>query len=111
MVERQHLQDLSAALAVTERMLSVARGENWQELAELETSRRGLIQAAFSSSIPPADAAQVADVIARIQAANQDLVSLSSESRDRIAAALSTLAAGRRARSAYASASGGSQSD
>ena len=111
MVRGQHLQDLSAALAVTERMLGVAKDDDWQKLAELETSRRGLIQAAFSSPVPPADAALVADLIGRIQAANKDLVGFSSESRDRIAGALSTLAAGRRARSAYASASGRPQSD
>lgn len=101
-----HLKDLGAVLAVTEQMLRDARDEAWEKLTALETSRQGLIHAAFADPIPPDDAATVAGLIGRIQALNHELVSLSSRSRDRIASAIGTLAKGRRAQSAYGSASG-----
>ena len=102
----RQLKDLTAALAVTERMVSVARQEGWEELNALQTRRQELITSAFADPIPGSDAAAAAGVIDRIQALNQDLIALSGQGRDRVADALGTIAAGRRARSAYGNASG-----
>ena len=100
------MRDLKAALAVTEEMMRVAEQEDWPRVTALESNRQGLIAAAFASPVPPADAAAVGAVISRIHALNQDLLSMGSRGRDQLAGALDNMAKGRRARSAYAGASG-----
>ncbi len=101
----QHMEDLSAVLAVTEEMVSVAKDEDWEKLSALETRRQALIQSAFARPIPPADSATVAAVIRRIQSLTQDLITMTSQGRKSIGDVLDTMAKGRRARSAYGSAS------
>ena len=102
----QQLRDLNAALAMTEQMVSGAEHHEWHLLRELETNRQRLLKAAFADPIPPADRAAVADVVHRIQALNEDLLSIGRQGRKQLAHALSTMATGRRARSAYSNASG-----
>ena len=97
----QHMEDLGAALAVTEEMMSVARDEDWDKLAALEARRQDLIRSAFARPIPDADSAVVAADIRRIQALTRDLITVIGRGRDRIGDALDTMAKGRRARSAY----------
>ena len=87
-------------------MMSAAEQEDWPLVSALESDRQRLIEAAFASPAPPADAAAIASVISRIQALNQDLLSMGSRGRDQLAGALDNMAKGRRARSAYAGASG-----
>ncbi len=101
-----HMEDLSAALAMTEEMVSVAKDEDWDKLSALEARRQALIQSAFARPIPPADSATMAAVIRRIQALTRDLITTIGQGRDSIADALDTMAKGRRARSAYGGASG-----
>ncbi len=102
----QHIEDLGAALTMTEEMMGVAKDEDWDKLSALEAKRQGLIKSAFARPIPPADSATVAASIRRIQALTRDLISVISQGRDSIADALDTMAKGRRARSAYGGASG-----
>ena len=106
MPANQHLQKLSAALSVSEEMMSAAREAAWDRLSALMAERQALIQDAFAEPIPHADAPAVADLIRRIQVLNQCLVDLSSQGRDRVAGALGAIAAGRRARAAYGGAPG-----
>ncbi len=105
MPQAVHLEDLSAALAVSEEMVVVANGEDWSRLLELQSKRHDLIRSAFAKPIPSADAHSVAAVVARIQGLNQSLIALGNRRREKLAGALSTLSTGRRARSAYAGAS------
>ena len=102
----QHIEDLGAALTMTEEMMGVAKDEDWETLSALEARRQALIQSAFARPIPTADSAAVAAVIRRIQALTQDLITTINQGRDSIADALDTMAKGRRARSAYGGASG-----
>ncbi len=101
-----HMEDLGAALTMTEEMMSVAKDEDWETLSALEARRQALIQSAFARPIPPADSAAVAADIRRIQALTQDLITNIKQGRDSVADALDTMARGRRARSAYGGASG-----
>ena len=100
------MRDLNAVLAMTGQMVRAAKQEDWRRVTALESNRQGLIAAVFASPVPPADAAAVGAVISRIHALNQDLLSMGSRGRDQLAGALDNMAKGRRARSAYAGASG-----
>ncbi len=106
MPPKLYLRSLSAALSVTEEMMSAAEDAAWDRLSALETDRQALLRDAFADPIPDADGAAMADLIRRIQVLNQRLVNLSSQGREGVAGALGAIAAGRRARAAYGGAPG-----
>jgi hypothetical protein len=98
MGESRH-QLLDQALALSEQMVELGDGSDWEAVIALEPQRRALLEQAFATHAP------VDDVITqRVQAIldlDRQLMAITLEARDRAATEIGQASKGRKATSAY----------
>ncbi len=92
---------LEEALVLTQRMLELAKQDEWEEVKVLEEKQGSLLRDCFESGNPITDRAAVARTAQQILDLNQKIIAVSAESKDRIKAGLSQLQKGRTAIRAY----------
>lgn len=86
---------------MSSRMLDGARAKEWADVAEVETERRKSLEAFFGQPVAADEVEQVREGIERIIATDREIAALGEVERQEFATQLSSLAVGRRARSAY----------
>lgn len=90
-------EPLRLALEQGERMLELARAQDWATLAELQAEQSGLLTHCFNS---PADTA-LAPVLHRLLALNEEIARLTETARRSCLEELTRLELGERAQRAY----------
>lgn len=79
-----HCRDLANALTLTQRMLELARANEWAQVSELETQRREHLSGCFNFSGVNADSALIAEAIAALLHLNEELMSLLKAARSEV---------------------------
>ena len=102
MTETRH-QLLNDALAMSQRMAALGDAGDWDAVIDLEPRRRTLLEAAFATHAPADEL--IAERVQAILELDRRLMAQSVAARDRVAAEISRAAKGRKASTAYHSAS------
>ena len=95
------IESLNTMLDLTREMLSAAQRQEWPKVVELAAQRQVLLESVFRESIPATETESVAELTRHVHALNEDLIRLSTVSRETLSQALSQISRGRRAQSAY----------
>ena len=95
-VETTHIDDLAGrqgqctllanVLLMTQHMLEIARGDNWQQVADLEGERRELLNECFASAVAPEHSEIFSEALAAMLHLNEELVSLLDSAKAEAAA-------------------------
>lgn len=93
---------LDQALALSVRMHDLGVEEHWEEVVELESQRRELLEQAFATRAPVDEA--LAQRVRKILELDKAIVAHSLETRDRVGEQLGLLNKGRKVARAYKSA-------
>ncbi len=92
-------------VSLSERMLALAKAGEWQQLTELESKRRPLLEAFFSAwnneSADPQGVAAVRSFIKSLQTLDGEILGLAKQGKEQTADELSQLRKGREAASSY----------
>ncbi len=92
---------MNSLLAISYKMLELAKAENWLEIGELEDQRQTMMFEAFNSPIDPAVASGVAVDIQRILEINSEIEQFASLQRSQVSSQLKELRHGQKATSIY----------
>ncbi|MEZ5529432.1 MAG: flagellar protein FliT [Porticoccaceae bacterium] len=77
-------RDLASALTLTQRMLELARENDWAPVSELETQRREHLSGCFDFRGVAADSALIAEAVAALLHLNEELMSLLKTARSEV---------------------------
>jgi hypothetical protein len=94
---------LDQALHMSQRMAELGESGQWAEVIELEPRRRDLLERAFATHAPVDDV--IAERVKAILDLDKRLMSKTVAARDEVAAEISRASKGRKATSAYQTAS------
>jgi hypothetical protein len=94
---------LTGIIEISQRMLVLARQNQWGSVAELESERKLLVEACFKQPTPEQDSPQVAAAIREVLRINQELVELGGRWRQFLGTEIHTHNQGRAAAAAYRS--------
>jgi hypothetical protein len=95
------LKSLGAALDLSKAMLEAARDQAWSDLEGMAQRRAALLREAFKAPFSANEALEVARIIKALLQANNELLSESQRSRDKVAEERRLHARGRKASKAY----------
>ncbi len=94
---------LADALRLSERMLAAARGRQWEQVAEMERLRAGVLQSCFGHDHRIQDRGLASRTIRKLLELDRAILALGRARRDQLATELDRLQQGRQASRAYAS--------
>lgn len=80
-IERIQRERLAAVLLLTERMLNLAKMGDWDQVAESERCRQGLLEDCFDSEVRPQNSEIFSEAIAAMLHMNEELMDLLGEAR------------------------------
>lgn len=93
--------DWQDILSATQAMATAAQAGEWEEVTELESQRRAMLESFFAQPVSEADAPAVAEGIRAVMAIDQELMALCQEMKGVIAQQMGQLNQGRKAHTAY----------
>ena len=82
-------------------MLAEAKGNNWDQVAELEAGRRDLVMECFQEVTSPQDVPEVAATIRDVLHLNQEIAELARAHQETLGTDIQNNRKGRAARAAY----------
>ena len=80
-IERIQRERLAAVLLLTERMLNLAKLGNWDQVADSERCRQGLLEDCFDSEVQPHNSELFSEAIAAMLHMNEELMALLAQAR------------------------------
>lgn len=99
-------QQLAGLLELAECMQARAEASDWEEVARLRDRFQQCVEALFAGQASHEEALALSDVVGRVSAINNDIISLCRDARDAQGRDLENLKQGRRAISSYSSNTG-----
>jgi len=94
---------LDVILAMTNKMLQLAKEQQWDSVSKLENERSHLIFSYFETTPSVEEAEHVARFIQKVLAADKELISLGSSEQQKILKHSQKVSRGKQASQAYAS--------
>ena len=76
---------LADALLLTERMLNLARSNQWETVTEMEKERKAAIEACFAQPISDSQSGIFSEALAAMLQMNEELVSLLEIAKEEVA--------------------------
>lgn len=92
--------DIKKIIVLSEKMLSQARKEDWENVTKIESQRRELIAAFFSQPVHERNG-QLADVIRQILDKDREIIKLGAGRREKLRSALRKINRGKIAVESY----------
>ena len=80
-IERIQRERLAAVLLLTERMLNLAKLGDWDQVADSERCRQGLLEDCFDSEVQPHNSELFSEAIAAMLHMNEELMVLLAQAR------------------------------
>ncbi len=96
MEETTQLRDWAGRiLSLSQRLLELARQEQWQQMVQIETERRALIDGLFRHPGMPAGLAHVADLLESVVELDGESIALGMQARQQMSRELDVMLEGR----------------
>lgn len=92
---------LTHALELSRRMLTSCQNQDWTQLVQLESQRRGLLEQAFAGSAESGSTAALAETIQQLISLDREILACCEEEKASCAQQLQQLAKGKHAADAY----------
>ena len=80
-IERIQRERLAAVLLLTERMLNLAKLGDWDQVADSERCRQGLLEDCFDGEVQPHNSELFSEAIAAMLHMNEELMALLAHAR------------------------------
>lgn len=94
-------QQLAEIRSLTQHMLSLSEKDDWQELTELEASRRGVIRTFFDEKPTADEAPTIASTIQEVLEADRQIIERGAAARDSAATEMRNMGQNVKAVKAY----------
>ena len=94
-------QQLAGLLELADQMQARAAANDWEEVARLRERFQQCSEVLFAGQVSPGEVPALGDVIRRLSAINNDVISLCRDARNARGRDLESLKQGRRAISSY----------
>lgn len=91
MVNTKRTQQWTAILKLTHQMLDAAKDQEWDNLVDMEASRRQLIADFFTVTAAPEEVCDITEGTHEILGIDKQIMTLSRQQRDLIGSALSDI--------------------
>ena len=100
-MDAERIQQLREIVGMSREMLAEAQGNNWDQVAELEAGRRGLVKECFQPVTSHQDVPGVAATIREVLHLNQKITELAKAHQETLGTDIHNNKMGRTARAAY----------
>ena len=102
MVTTSQIERWRAIEAISRRLSELAHQGQWEDLPELESKRRSMLEEFFSEAVAKDISSEIAAGIKKILSADEEIASLAQQGRLKIATQLQDIAKGKQVIEAYA---------
>ena len=100
-IERVQRERLAAVVLLTERMLTLAKAGDWDQVSDSERCRRALLNDCFENEVQPRNSQLFSEAIAAMLHMNEELMAILAEARREASTSLCNERRGHQAVSHY----------
>lgn len=83
-IERIQRERLATVVLLTERMLNLAKLGDWDQVADSERCRQGLLEDCFDSEVRPHNSELFSEALAAMLHMNEELVALVQKAKEQV---------------------------